>query len=96
MTDHSQRLSCGQAQLDLVEAKVELRGWVHRRRDHGGLIFLDLRDHEGITQLVVDPAQPEIFALAESLRSEDVIGVVGVVRARPSGTQNERFGDWTG
>ncbi len=67
---------------------VTLMGWVHRRRDHGGVIFVDLRDREGIAQIVVDPDRPDAFKLAETLRNEYCIRVTGVVRARPTGTEN--------
>ena len=63
-------------------------GWVHRRRDHGGVIFVDLRDREGLVQIVFDPDSPEIFAVAERLRSEYVLSVEGRVRERPEGTAN--------
>jgi aspartyl-tRNA synthetase len=69
---------------------VELCGWINRRRDHGGLIFVDLRDHEGVTQIVFDPAHPS-FAEAEHLRNEDVLRVRGTVRTRPDGTENPRL-----
>ncbi len=69
---------------------VELNGWVNRRRDHGGLIFVDLRDHEGVTQIVFDPEHPS-FAQAEHLRHEDVVRVKGTVRRRPAGTENPRL-----
>jgi aspartyl-tRNA synthetase len=68
---------------------VTLMGWVHRRRDHGGVIFIDLRDREGIAQIVVDPDRPDAFKLAETLRNEYCIRVTGIVRARPSGTENK-------
>ncbi len=68
---------------------VTLMGWVHRRRDHGGVIFIDLRDREGIAQVVVDPDRPDAFKLAETLRNEYCIRVTGVVRARPAGTENK-------
>ncbi len=68
-----------------VRADVALNGWVHRRRDHGGLIFIDLRDRDGLTQIVFDPELAETFALAESLRSEDVVRVHGAVRLAPGG-----------
>ncbi|MBV8354823.1 MAG: aspartate--tRNA ligase, partial [Candidatus Eremiobacteraeota bacterium] len=65
--------------------------WIHRRRDHGGLIFIDLRDRDGITQIVFNPEDAATFAVAESLRSEDVVRVRGVVRARPAGTENAKL-----
>jgi len=67
---------------------VEVTGWVHRRRDHGGVIFIDLRDREGLLQVVFDPDRPEIFADAERVRSEYVLAVRGKVRPRPEGTVN--------
>lgn len=79
---------CGQVTTDLLGQEVKLAGWVHRRRDHGGVIFVDLRDREGIVQIVIAPEQKEAFAKAESLRSEFVILVKGQVRNRPEGTIN--------
>jgi len=75
-----------------VQSTVDVRGWVNRRRDHGGLIFIDVRDRDGITQLTFDPQNAATFAIAETLRPEDVIGVIGVVRARPEGTTNPKLG----
>ena len=82
--------SCGDLRADDVGASVELNGWVNRRRDHGGLIFIDLRDRDGITQIVFDPQHPS-FSNAEQLRNEDVICVKGVVRHRPAGTENPKL-----
>ena len=79
---------CGQVDQKLVGEKVTVAGWVHRRRDHGGVIFVDLRDREGLLQVVFDPDRPEIFAEAERLRSEFVLAVSGTVRGRPEGTVN--------
>jgi aspartyl-tRNA synthetase len=79
---------CGDLNASHIGQAVELCGWVHRRRDHGGVIFVDLRDREGIVQVVYDPDVPEIFAIAEQVRSEYVLRVHGVVRARPAGTEN--------
>jgi aspartyl-tRNA synthetase len=79
---------CGQVNEYLTGQEVTVAGWVHRRRDHGGVIFVDLRDREGLLQIVFDPDQPELFAEAERLRGEFVIQVRGVVRARPAGTAN--------
>ncbi|MBD5634468.1 MAG: aspartate--tRNA ligase, partial [Candidatus Eremiobacteraeota bacterium] len=70
---------------------LELRGWVNRRRDHGGLVFIDVRDRDGITQAVFGPEKPEAFATAQSLRNEDVVAVAGEVRARPEGTENAKL-----
>lgn len=85
------KLSCGALRAEHVGSAVELNGWVHRRRDHGGLIFIDLRDRDGITQVVFDPQDAATFALAESLRGEDVVRVRGSVRARPAGTENPKL-----
>jgi aspartyl-tRNA synthetase len=79
---------CGQVNEQLTGQEVTVAGWVHRRRDHGGVIFVDLRDREGLLQIVFDPDQRELFAEAERLRSEFVIQVRGLVRARPAGTAN--------
>jgi aspartyl-tRNA synthetase len=84
----SKRFSCGALRAGNVGERAELNGWVNRRRDHGGLIFVDLRDRDGITQIVFDP-QHSSFKEAEHLRNEDVLRVRGAVRARPSGTENE-------
>ena len=65
-----------------------MAGWVHRRRDHGGVIFVDLRDREGLLQIVFDPENPAVFKEAERLRSEYVVSVTGRVRERPPGTVN--------
>ena len=86
----AKRFSCGALRASNVGESAELNGWVNRRRDHGGLIFVDLRDRDGITQIVFDPQQPD-FSSAEHLRSEDVLRVQGIVRARPSGTENEQL-----
>lgn len=67
-------------------------GWAHRRRDHGGVIFIDLRDREGLAQVVCDPDRPEMFQTAESVRSEFVLRITGKVRARPAGTVNSNLG----
>ncbi|MCH9004029.1 MAG: aspartate--tRNA ligase [Proteobacteria bacterium] len=79
---------CGEINESLVGQEIEVCGWVHRRRDHGGVIFIDLRDREGLLQVVFDPDRPEIFAEAERIRSEYVLKVNGVVRPRPDGTVN--------
>ena len=79
---------CGQVAAQQLEQSVVLYGWVHRRRDHGGVIFIDLRDREGIAQIVCDPDRAATFAIAESLRNEFCVAVKGVVRARPEGTAN--------
>jgi aspartyl-tRNA synthetase len=79
---------CGEINESLEGQEVEVCGWVHRRRDHGGVIFIDLRDREGLLQVVFDPDRPEIFAEAERIRSEYVLKVKGRVRPRPEGTIN--------
>ena len=82
---------CGGINESHIDQEVTLCGWVHRRRDHGGVIFLDLRDRDGMSQVVVDPDTPESFALAEKVRSEYVIKVTGRVRRRPAGTENNNM-----
>ncbi|SDW58610.1 aspartate--tRNA ligase [Marinobacter mobilis] len=82
---------CGGINESHIDQDVTLCGWVHRRRDHGGVIFLDLRDRDGISQVVVDPDTPESFALAEKVRSEFVIQITGRVRRRPAGTENDNM-----
>ncbi|WP_108124830.1 aspartate--tRNA ligase [Saccharospirillum mangrovi] len=79
---------CGELNASLIDETVTISGWVHRRRDHGGVIFLDVRDRAGITQVVFDPDAPESFNIADRVRSEYVIEVTGRVRARPEGTVN--------
>jgi len=78
---------CGALRLSDADATVRLSGWIHRKRDHGGLLFIDLRDHYGLTQLVLSPDSP-VFALAERLRAESVIRIDGLVVARTSDTVN--------
>jgi aspartyl-tRNA synthetase len=85
------RVSCGALSANDVDKDVELSGWVHRRRDHGGLIFIDLRDRDGITQITFDPADAATFKAAETLRSEFVVRVHGRVRLRPEGTVNPKL-----
>ena len=80
---------CGQVDRSLIGQTVAVAGWVHRRRDHGGVIFVDLRDREGLLQVVFDPDEPEMFAEAERIRGEYVLLVEGRVRERPEGTINE-------
>jgi aspartyl-tRNA synthetase len=79
---------CGRIDRKHLGQVVTLCGWVHRRRDHGGVIFIDLRDREGLVQVVVDPDTPETFKIADRLRSEFVVRVQGKVRERPAGTVN--------
>jgi aspartyl-tRNA synthetase len=79
---------CGLVSEKLLDRTVTLMGWAHRRRDHGGVIFIDLRDREGVVQIVCDPDRPEMFAAAEGVRNEFCLKIVGRVRARPTGTEN--------
>ena len=79
---------CGQLNASHIGQEVELCGWMHRRRDHGGVIFIDLRDREGLIQLVYDPDLPDVFSIAEQVRNEYVLRVRGRVRSRPEGTLN--------
>jgi len=79
---------CGEVNTAHIDQTVEFSGWVNRRRDHGGVIFIDLRDRSGLVQVVYDPDLPEVFATAEQVRNEFVIRVKGRVRARPEGTVN--------
>ena len=79
---------CGQVNEKLIGQTVTVAGWVHRRRDHGGVIFVDLRDREGLVQIVCDPDNQAVFATAEKLRNEFVVRVTGLERERPTGTQN--------
>jgi aspartyl-tRNA synthetase len=79
---------CGLASEALMGQTVTLMGWAHRRRDHGGVIFIDLRDREGLVQIVCDPDREQTFATAEGVRNEFCLQVVGKVRARPAGTEN--------
>jgi aspartyl-tRNA synthetase len=79
---------CGELSAALVDRVVTLAGWAHRRRDHGGVIFIDLRDREGLAQVVCDPDRKEAFAVAERVRGEYVLKIVGKVRRRPAGTVN--------
>jgi len=79
---------CGQVTETLLDQDVTLCGWAHRRRDHGGVIFIDLRDREGLVQVVIDPDTPDAFASAERIRNEYVLRLTGRVRRRPEGTCN--------
>ncbi|MBY4594748.1 aspartate--tRNA ligase [Ottowia caeni] len=82
---------CGLVTEELIGQTVSLCGWVNRRRDHGGVIFVDLRDREGYVQVVCDPDRPDMFKVAEDLRNEFCVRVVGLVRARPEGTTNDQL-----
>lgn len=79
---------CGVITRDQLDTTVSFCGWVHRRRDHGGVIFIDLRDHTGLVQVVFDPDREETFARAEEVRNEFVLRITGKVRTRPEGTIN--------
>ena len=79
---------CGSLGSEHIDQDVTICGWVDRRRDHGGVIFLDMRDRDGIAQFVVDPDTAEAFANADRARSEYVLRITGRVRLRPEGTQN--------
>ena len=82
---------CGVVDESLLDQEVTLCGWANRRRDHGGVIFVDLRDREGLVQIVFDPESPEMFIQAERIRNEYVLQVTGKVRARPEGTVNKEL-----
>ena len=82
---------CGAVDETLLEQEVTLCGWVNRRRDHGGVIFVDLRDREGIVQVVFDPDDPDMFKIAEDIRNEHILRIKGRVRDRPEGTINENM-----
>ncbi len=82
---------CGLVTEALMGQTVTLCGWVNRRRDHGGVIFIDLRDREGYVQVVCDPDRPEMFKVAEDIRNEFCIQITGLVRARPAGTTNDKL-----
>jgi aspartyl-tRNA synthetase len=81
---------CGEVTEKYLNKTVELYGWVHRRRDHGGVIFVDLRDRAGIVQVVFNPDNASMFKLAEDVRNEYVLKVKGLVRTRPQGSANEK------
>jgi aspartyl-tRNA synthetase len=84
--------SCGELRKNHIGSEVTLSGWVHRRRDHGGLVFIDLRDREGITQVVFNPeVTPTVHAVADKLRNEYVLKVIGTVNQRPQGTENTKL-----
>ncbi len=83
--------TCSELNASHVGQSVTLAGWVHRRRDHGGLIFIDLRDRYGLTQVVIDPSQEAVHGMAEDVRSEYVLQVTGNVRKRPEGSENKNM-----
>ncbi|HIQ07372.1 MAG TPA: aspartate--tRNA ligase [Thiotrichaceae bacterium] len=82
---------CGTVDETALDQEITLCGWVNKRRDHGGVIFVDLRDHTGLVQVVFDPDDPAMFSLAESIRNEHILQVKGRVRNRPAGTVNENL-----
>jgi len=82
---------CGELNAKHINEEVTLCGWAHRRRDHGGVIFIDLRDRYGLAQIVIDPDTKEAFKIAESVRNEFVLRVKCKVRARPEGTVNKNL-----
>ncbi len=91
VTQQMRSTYCGLVTESLLGQTVTLCGWVNRRRDHGGVIFVDLRDREGYVQVVCDPDRPEMFKTAEGLRNEFCVQVKGLVRARPEGTTNDNL-----
>ena len=82
---------CGALSAANLDQIVTLAGWAHRRRDHGGVIFIDLRDREGLAQIVCDPDRAEAVATADRVRGAFVLKVTGQVRRRPAGTGNPNF-----
>jgi aspartyl-tRNA synthetase len=82
---------CGLIDQHYIGQTVTIKGWAHRRRDHGGVIFIDLRDREGLVQVVIDPDTKEAFAIADASRNEFVLSITGLVRARPEGTSNKNM-----
>ena len=82
---------CGLVSEKLLGQTVTLMGWAHRRRDHGGVIFIDMRDREGLVQIVCDPDRAATFKVAEDVRNEFCIKVIGKVRPRPTGTENSNL-----
>jgi aspartyl-tRNA synthetase len=80
--------TCSELRLEHVGQQVTLAGWLHKRRDHGGLIFIDLRDRSGLVQITIDPSNQEVYETAEKARGEYVLKVIGTVRARPAGLAN--------
>jgi aspartyl-tRNA synthetase len=89
-TRYTRSQTCGELTVNHLDQTVTLCGWVAKRRDHGGLIFIDLRDRYGVTQIVFEPSSP-VFAIAEKLRSEFVLWAKGTVRKRPEGMQNSKL-----
>ena len=83
--------ACSDVREHLVSESVEIAGWVQSRRDHGGVVFLDVRDRSGVVQVVFDPIAPHSFAVAEKVRVEYVLKIKGMVRLRPEGTINPQM-----
>src|SRR5438034_3815624 len=86
---HYRTHTCGDLNKEAIGQPVTLCGWVNRRRDHGGLIFIDLRDHYGITQVVIQPENKEIFSAAEKIRSEWVLKIEGKAQKRIAGAERK-------
>src|ERR1700716_430766 len=85
-------MMCGEVRAEHIDRDVVLQGWVHTVRDHGGLIFVDLRDRAGIVQVIVNPATaPDAHSIAAELHDEYVIEIHGTVQARPAGSENPRI-----
>ena len=82
---------CGDINLEHLDQQITVCGWVNKRRDHGGVIFVDLRDKNGLLQVVFDPDDAAMFAMAESVRNEFVLKVTGKVRHRPEGMLNKSY-----
>ena len=83
-----QRSYCGLIDLKSVDEKIIIKGWVNTRRDHGGVVFIDLRDHTGLVQVIFHPEEKEVFDVAQAIRSEYVLEIYGVVKKRLDGTDN--------
>ena len=82
------KIYCGELDNSYIDKEIQLFGWINKIRDHGGVIFIDLRDIKGIAQIVVNPDNKDLFSLAESLRNEDILEIVGIPRSRPKGSEN--------
>ena len=82
---------CNQVTTDLIGQEITVSGWIHRRRDHGGVIFFDVRDEHGLVQVVYNPESKDTFSLAETCRNEFVIFSKGIVNERPVGTANDNL-----
>ncbi|GGY07593.1 aspartate--tRNA(Asp/Asn) ligase [Paludibacterium paludis] len=91
MQDNMRTDYCGLIDKKYLGQTVTVKGWAHRRRDHGGVIFIDLRDREGLVQVVIDPDTPDAFRTADASRNEYVLSITGIVRERPAGTTNSNL-----